>query len=62
VALDRAGEALALGAAADLDALARGERLHRHRVADGEPVGVADLDQVAVGGDAGALQVAELRP
>src|SRR6185503_6100530 len=61
VALDRAGEALAAGDAADLHLVALLERLDRDRVAGIPAVSVAELDQRAVRGDPGRLQVAGAR-
>src|SRR6185312_2618325 len=61
VALDRALEALALRGPGDLDLLTGLERLDGDRLSHLQLAGlVAELDQVAVRGGAGLLQVAEL--
>src|SRR6185437_14028783 len=62
VALDRAGEALAAGDTRHLRLVALLERLDRDRVAGVPALGVAELDQRAVRGDPGRLQVAGARP
>src|SRR6185437_9251817 len=62
VPLDGAGEALAAGDAAHLHAVALLERLDGDRVAGVPALGVAELDQRAVGADAGGLQMARPRP
>src|SRR6185437_7555417 len=62
VPLDGAGKALAAGDAAHLHAVALLERLDGDRVAGVPALGVAELDQRAVGADAGGLQMARPRP
>src|SRR5439155_17842678 len=61
VSLDRAGKALAVGDAADLDLLAGLEHLDRHVLADDELALAAKLDEAAVRAvDVVLLQVPEL--
>src|SRR5438067_10974428 len=60
VPLDRALEALADADPADLDLVARLERLYRHRLADDVLPRAAELDEMPVRLDAVLLQVSEL--
>jgi hypothetical protein len=61
VALDRAGEALALGLPGDLDLLPDLEGVDGDRLAHQQLAGVvAELSDVAMGGGVGLLEVAEL--
>src|SRR3954468_3298501 len=61
VALDRSLEALADADARDLDLVARGEDLDRHRLAlDGTVDAAAELDELAVRSDLELREVAEL--